>query len=108
MRIPEEEIEEFLHTGQETHTPGCCGNCGGPLREMVEVWCEEDKAYHVKEVIDVAFAMRDKVKVWDEDDKAHHIKVDIDYAKPGGERKFIQIINNGGIVNVSNCGTEAS
>jgi hypothetical protein len=55
MRIPEEDIEAYLHGDEDemTHPEGICGNCGDKLYEMREVWDAEAGVYHVS--IDVEF-----------------------------------------------------
>ena len=49
MRIPDAEIEDFLHGGAEpTHEPGKCGKCGGKLQEIREEWDEVERVYKVR------------------------------------------------------------
>ena len=52
MRVSDEDIEEYLHDGEMSHAEGICGNCGGKLIEMREVWSNIAKAYTIKVDID--------------------------------------------------------
>ena len=67
MKIKDSEIEEFLHDGEMTHEEGTCGNCGGQLIEMREVWSQKLGVYVVKTEIDF-----DKIKYFKQAGLTNH------------------------------------
>jgi plasmid rolling circle replication initiator protein Rep len=48
MKISDDDIEAFLHDGEETHPEGICGNCGGKLHRVREVWDEAAGVYRIE------------------------------------------------------------